>query len=511
MAYIAPVMGLEMPTGVSERASDNAHTAVGQDRPAPRSMSHRKRLLFEQTEKLADQREGWAQRHQYYYEEEWRYMRFLVPPGKRVLELGCSGGNLLNALQPSEGVGIDFSPRKIERARKTYPHLSFVCDDVENLKDAPELAKPFDVIVISDTIGSLDDCLTTFQQLHRFCRPDTRLIVSYYTRLWEPLQLIYTWLAAGHRYVRRNWLSSQDIVNILHLADFDLVKREWRMLSPFRLFGLGRVVNRYLATLPMLRKLGMRNYVVARPAPKPLDKPLSVSIIVPCRNERGNIEAAVQRIPHFVPQIEIIFVEGNSSDGTWDEVKRVQAAYPQHDIKIFQQSGRGKGDAVRKGFAEASGELLMILDADLTMPPEDLPKYYNAIAAGKGEFVNGSRLVYPQERQAMQLLNYFANHLFARIFSYLLNQRYTDTLCGTKVLLQRDYDEIARRRAYFGEFDPFGDFDLIFGAAKLNLKTAEVPIRYAAREYGETNISRFRHGWLLLQMIAFAFTKLKAF
>ena len=207
----------------------------------------------------------------------------------------------------------------------------------------------------------------------------------------------------------------------------------------------------------------------------------------------------------------IIFVEGNSTDGTWDEVKRVKAAYPQHNIKIFQQGGKGKGDAVRKGFAEASNDVLMILDADLTMPPEDLPKYYDALSSGKGEFINGSRLVYPNEKQAMQFLNYIANHIFARLFSFLLNQRYTDTLCGTKVLLRSDYNEIARSRSYFGDFDPFGDFDLIFGSAKMNLKTAEVPIRYGARKYGETNISRFSHGWLLLKMVGFAFMKLKAF
>jgi hypothetical protein len=123
------------------------------------------------------------------------------------------------------------------------------------------------------------------------------------------------------------------------------------------------------------------------------------------------------------------------------------------------------------------------------MPPEELPKYYDALVAGKGEFVNGSRLVYPMQRQAMRALNLVANHLFSVMFSYLLNQRYTDTLCGTKVLLREDYRRIAAGRGYFGEFDPFGDFDLIFGAAKLNLKTAEVPIRYAARDYGETQIS----------------------
>ena len=475
-----------------------------------RPSSRRKKLLLEQAEKLAYERDRWVGRHPYYYEEEWRYMRFLVPPGKRVLDLGCGNGNLLNALQPSEGVGIDFSPTKIARAKTAHPHLEFICDDIENLKNAPALSGKFDVIVISDTIGSLDDCLATFQDLQRFCKPETRLIVSYYTRFWDPFQVLYTKLAASHRFVRRNWLSNQDIANILQLADFDVIKREWRMLSPFRLFGLGRLINRFIATLPLIRKLCLRNYVVARPRPTPLDRQLSVSIVIPCRNERGNIEDAVLRIPPFSSDIEIIFVEGYSSDGTWDEVLRVKAAYPQHNIKAFQQSGKGKGDAVRKGFAEASGNVLMILDADLTMPPEDLPKYYNALSTGKGEFINGSRLVYPKESQAMQLLNHIANYLFARVFSFLLNQRYTDTLCGTKVLLRRDYEEIARGRSYFGDFDPFGDFDLIFGAAKLNLKTAEVPIRYAAREYGETNISRFRHGWLLLRMVVFAFTKLKA-
>ena len=476
-----------------------------------RRFSSRKQQLFKQAEKLAHERDNWARRHSYYYEEEWRYLRFLTPSGKRVLVLGCGNGHLLNALQPAEGVGIDFSPSKIARARANYPHLKFICCDVENLTEVPDLVGKFDLIVMSDTIGSLDDCLTTFQGLHRYCRPETRLIVSHYTPLWDPLQILYTKVAASHRFVRRNWLSNQDIANILQLTDFDVITREWRMLSPFRLFGLGRLINRFVATLPVLRKACLRNYVVARPCATPLKEQLSVSIIIPCRNERGNIEPAVQRIPRFAPKIEIVFVEGHSSDGTWEEVQRVKRDFPQLDIKIFQQTAKGKGDAVRKGFAEARGDLLMILDGDLTMPPEDLPKFYNVISSRKGEFINGSRLVYPQEKQAMQLLNYFANYMFARLFSFLLNQRYTDTLCGTKVLRRRDYEEIARGRSYFGEFDPFGDFDLIFGAAKLNLKTAEVPIRYAAREYGATNISRFRHGWLLLQMVAFAFMKLKAF
>ena len=166
---------------------------------------------------------------------------------------------------------------------------------------------------------------------------------------------------------------------------------------------------------------------------------------------------------------------------------------------------------MRKGFDLARGDVLMILDSDLTMPPEDLPKYFAALSAGKGEFINGSRLVYPMEREAMRFLNWVANQIFSMLFSWLLNQRFTDTLCGTKVLRKRHYEMIAANRSYFGDFDPFGDFDLIFGATKLNLKVAEVPIRYASRTYGETQISRFAHGWLLVRMVIFAYFRLKAF
>ncbi len=475
-----------------------------------RAPSWRKQRIHAQAEKLAGARERWLRRNRYFFEEDWRYMRFLVASGKRVLDLGSGTGDLLAQLAPSEGVGIDFSAGMTEVARKKFPQLRFITADVERLTRSATPAGPFDAIVMSDTVGSLDDCLETFRGLHRLCKPETRLVVSYYSRLWEPLFRLGGALRLKQASLPQNWLSTRDIANLLHLADFEVIKREWRILVPYRLLGLGRLINRYVATLPLIRKLCLRNYIVARPRPKPSAEPLSVSIIVPCRNERGNIEPAVLRTPRFGRAIEMIFVEGGSSDGTWEEIQRVVAAHPGKDIKAVKQTGKGKGDAVRAGFAAASGDILMILDADLTMPPEDLPKYYDALAGGKGEFINGSRLVYPIEKQAMRTLNFIANHTFSALFTYLLNQRYTDTLCGTKALFRRDYEEIAKSRAYFGEFDPFGDFDLIFGASKLNLKTAEIPIRYQAREYGETQISRFRHGWLLLRMVQFAFRKFKA-
>lgn len=458
---------------------------------------------------IAPSRAGWIEKNAFFYESDWRYMRFLIPEGKSVLELGCGTGALLAQLRPARGVGIDISPRMIELARAAYPGLEFSVGDIEDEATLAALNGPFDYVVLSDTLGNLEDCQAMLDRLHDVCHSETRIVCAYYSPLWEPVMTLAEKAGGKMPQPQQNWFSAEDIAALLDLGDFDVVRREWRQLLPKRALGLGWLVNSSLAALPILRHLCLRHYVVARSLRHVSPDAPSVSVVVPCRNERGNIEAAVTRTPKLGPKQEIIFVEGNSSDGTYEECLRVQAAYPNHAIRVMKQEGRGKGDAVRKGFAAAEGDILMILDADLTVPPESLPKFVAAIASGKGEFVNGTRLVYPFEKGAMRFLNFLANRTFAALFSWLLNQRFTDTLCGTKVLRKRDYEEIVANRAYFGDFDPFGDFDLIFGAAKLSLKVVEVPIRYADRTYGETNISRFRHGWLLLRMVVFAFRKMK--
>ena len=236
---------------------------------------------------------------------------------------------------------------------------------------------------------------------------------------------------------------------------------------------------------------------------------MRVSVIIPCRNESGHIEELVARLPELPTGSEFLFVEGNSTDDTEEVIRRVVAANPQRPLRLLKQPGRGKGDAVRLGFAEARGDVVLILDSDMGVAPEEIPKFVRALATGKGELINGSRMVYPMEGRAMRFLNLIANKAFALLFSWLLGQQLRDTLCGTKALYRADYERIAANRAFFGDFDPFGDFDLLFGAARLNMRIRDVAVRYHERLYGETNISRFRHGWLLLRMSAFAARKLK--
>ncbi|RJF76781.1 glycosyltransferase [Azospirillum cavernae] len=490
-------------------------TAAGEGAAQPTPLSSRQERIRALFDAAAAAPVRWAERNRAFHEADRAYLRFLIPDGATVLEIGCGVGDTLAALNPARGVGIDLSPATVTQARARHPQLEFHAGNAEDPAALDAIDGPFSHILLSGTIGFLDDIEETLRLLRRFATPKTRIIVSYHSRAWEPILWVAEKLGMRMPQGQQNWLSTTDIVNLLDLAGWEPVRREWRQLIPKRLLGLGPLVNRCVAPLPGIRRLCLRSYVVARPQAVETvtvdGKPPSVTVLIPCRNERGNIENAIRRLPRFAPDIEVLYCEGHSKDGTYEECERVRDAYPDWDIKVMRQPGKGKGDAVRAGFKVARGDILIILDADLTVPPETMGKFYQAMVSGKGEFVNGTRLVYPMAAEAMRFLNFLANRAFARIFSYLLNQRFTDTLCGTKVLWRKDYEEIVANRHYFGDFDPFGDFDLIFGAAKLNLKIVEVPVRYADRSYGETQISRFTHGWLLARMVVFAWKKLKAF
>ena len=430
------------------------------------------------------------------------YFNLLIPADASVLEIGCGGGELLAHLRAAHKTGVDLSPARIAAARERLPHATFHVQAGEEL----DLTGPFDYIILSDTLNLVADVQTVFARLQACSHANTRVIVNFQNSLWRPLLTVAEWTGLKAPHPQNSWLATPDVTNLMRLGGWEPICQQNYLLLPVRIPGLDTIVNRGLA--PLLQWFCLTIFIVARPARQARREP-TVSVIIPARNEAGNIEAAVKRTPRMGAGTELIFVEGHSRDNTWAEIQRVAQAYPELGIKIMQQTGKGKGDAVRMGFAAATGDILMILDADLTMPPEELPKFNSVLAQGQAEFANGVRLVYPMDEKAMQFLNLCANKTFGLIFTWLLGQQLKDTLCGTKVLSRAHYERIAANRAYFGDFDPFGDFDLLFGAAKLNLKIADVPIRYKERTYGTTNIQRWKHGWLLLRMVLFAARKLK--
>ena len=454
----------------------------------------------------AADRDQWKARNAYYYAEQTAQVLAHVTPGLRVLEIGAGTGDLLAACQPSVGVGVDFSARMCQVARRKYPHLHFVAGDA----DALPVDTRFDVVILSDLIGHLTDIWRGLHELHGVIGPDTKVIVTYFNYLWEPVLELAEFFGLKMPQHLQNWISFADLRHFLRISGFRVEYAGLHLLLPKYIPLLTPLCNRVLGRLPIVRGLSLLETIVARDAgAAPVREDLSVSVIIPCKDEAGNIPGAVARTPQFGSRQELIFVDGESRDGTVEAIEAEIARWPDREIRLLHQvPADGKKGATWMGFEAAHYDVLMVLDSDLTVPPEDLPAFYELLAKGYGDFINGSRLVYPMEAGAMRILNVIANKLFSLMFTWLLDQRITDTLCGTKVLRKTDYERIRANRDYFGEFDPFGDFDLLFGAAHLGMRIVDFPVRYRARVYGDIKIDRFRHGWMLLKMTVVAFRKL---
>jgi ubiquinone/menaquinone biosynthesis C-methylase UbiE len=440
----------------------------------------------------------------FYHNSLLRIYKKIVTPGAHILEIGCGEGRLLMGLDGSYSVGIDFCPHKIEFAKRIHSKGYFFVMDAHTFS-LPD--KKFDYIILSDLLNDVWDVQKVLEQISPYCSEDTRIILNIFSHLWNiPLTVAKIFRLAKPQ-LSQNWLTYSDLLNILRICNYEIISHRREILLPAPVFN--SFFNRFLVNIFPLNQLALTNFFIARKLVGASNLKPSVSIIIPARNESGNIREILTRIPDLSSETEIIFIEGNSTDNTYETIQNEINHFPEKNCKLLKQFGTGKGDAVRLGFEAANNEILMILDADMTVPPEDLSKFYLLFLSGKAEFINGVRLIYPMEDQAMRFLNLVGNKFFSIAFSWLLGQPIRDTLCGTKVLSKANYLRISANRSYFGDFDPFGDFDLLFGAAKLQLKILEVPIRYRARIYGETNISRWSHGLLLLRMVLFASVKIK--
>jgi SAM-dependent methyltransferase len=487
----------------------------------PTTQDDSKAITRDYFDRIAPELDGWNRRNRSYYRDLEIFHQFWIMPGARVLEIGCGTGDLLAQVKPGFGVGIDFSAGLVSIAQAKHPQLHFHCLDAETFSPADLGIDPgtdgqsFDFIILSGVLGHLSNIQTVLQRLHLFSSKRTRLILTFHNYLWQPLLTAAEKIGQRRPQPPQSWLSMDDVQNLLSITGYQTVKTGRRFLCPKGIPGLATVANRFLVQLPVVNHLGLTNTIIARPAPaiNPSNADnLSCSVVIPARNEAGNIANAIDRLPPLGCHTEIIFVEGHSSDDTWETIQRlVQKGHPQFKLKAFQQQGKGKADAVRLGFEQATGDILMILDADLTVQPEDLPHFFEVIASGRGEFINGARLVYPRSGEAMPWLNNLANKFFSLAFSFLLDQKLKDTLCGTKVIHRDDYDKLVEGRSYFGDFDPFGDFDLLFGATKLGLHLVDVPVRYQPRVYGSSNIAHVKEGLVLLKMCLYASKKIKFF
>ena len=454
----------------------------------------------------AGTRNKWIYANRYFYGRLKRILQFIVEPDKRVLDIRCETGHLLAAVKPAYGVGVEISDAMVEVASRENPDLSFIKSDPETL----ELHETFDYILFHHIFDTVD-ILAAFERIRRHCTAETQIVIVNYNHLWEPILELANKLGLRAQTVAPNWVSENDVHGFLKLAGFRSVRKHRLILFPKGVPGLSAFMNGFLARLPGLRRLCLMQVMVARPTVEPRrEDDVTVSVIVPCRNEVGNVKHAVERIPAMGKATEVLFCDDRSTDGTAHEVRRMQELYPEKNIRLIEGPGICKAENVWTGFRAARGDVLMILDADLTVMPEELPIFLRALVWSRGDFVNGSRLVYPMQENAMKVVNILGNKVFGLLFSFLLDQRIKDTLCGTKVLWRKDWLRMEAHLGSWGIKDVWGDYELLFGASKQHLEIVEVPVHYQERLHGVTKMTRvFANGLRMLRICWHAWYRLE--
>ena len=445
---------------------------------------------FYDSHHLGIERARQARRYFYGYLE--RVLRIRIPPGLRVLDVGCGAGHLLRALEPSRGVGIDISGQAIASARAAgCSHLQFLEGDGSDPAVLARAGGPFDVIVLVNVVTLLTDVQATFEALQAVCHPGTRLLIYSYSRLWQPLLRLAELLRLKYRQPPEAWLPPEEIRGMLGLADFEVVRSDAQIVFPARVPLLADVLNRFVGHLPGFEALSLMYGIIARPAPpcfrRESTQP-SVSVVIPCRNEEGHIAGLVERLPRLQPGSEFLFIEGNSKDDTEGAIRRAIEAHPELPLRFLKQRGRGKGDAVREGFAAATGDILMILDADLTMPPEELPKFYAAWPRARPNSPTAAASSTRWRNAPCSSSTWWPTTFSADSFSWLLGQRVKDTLCGTKALRRDDYQKHCRQPRVLRRIRSIRRF-----RPALRRRQAEPPDRRHPHPLPGTHLRRHQH------------------
>jgi SAM-dependent methyltransferase len=471
---------------------------------AAKPASQYERLLREHNERIAAHFGGLASsyrqlkhRNRYYNQFLIRWCRSFIAPGQRILDVGCGRGDVLAELKPAGGVGIDLSQAMVEAAAAEFPNLSFRHAAVEDFDGEAG----FDAALLINTAEYTFDMGAVIARCHRALRDNGKLLLTTANPLWSPVFHFASRLGLRIPECERLFVTNEDLVNLLRLHGFDVVYKRMSLLVPKYIPFLSDFLNNTWSRIPILRLLSSTQFIVARKVPA-ARREYSVSIVVPCYNERGNIERCIREVRKIGSRTELLFVDDGSKDGTAEAVD--PALNPDIDVRVIRYTpNRGKGHAVTMGFNAASGDIVMILDADLTTMPEELAPVYEAFAAGHAEFVNGTRFIYPMEGRAMKWANYVGNKMFNILVSLVMECRVSDTLCGTKAMFRRNYISMEMGR------DPWGDYDFLFGAAQQRLLIRELPVHYRERLAGFSKMNSMKHTVNLLRMCWHGFFQVK--
>jgi ubiquinone/menaquinone biosynthesis C-methylase UbiE len=457
-----------------------------------------KQAVQEHFDKISKEYDYWKKKNYYYYDTIKEFVRRIIPPGNKVLEVGCGTGDILAHVKPGTGVGVDISPEMVSIAAKKHPEYRFVAGAIEDL----DLGEKFDYIIVVDVMDHVQDVHDVFKALFKLCHPATKIILTTINPWWDPVLDLAEKVGAKMPEGPHNFIEKRNLETMAEAADLKISYSGYLLLFPKYIPVFSYLVNSIGTRLWPLYKMSFVQYMIIQPGPENHnDLGLGCSVVIPCHNEEDNVQEAIKRVPQMGVYTEIIVVNDGSTDRTAEKVRELLPQYP--NLKLIDYSpNKGKGHGVWSAFEAASQDVVMILDADMTTPPEELPRFFEPLNKGMCGFVNGTRMVYPMEGQAMRTLNLFGNKIFGLIMTFLIGQRISDNLCGTKALLKKDALTFQRG------LDRWGDFDLLFGAAYRGLKILEVPVHYKERKAGVSKMQTLRHGLHLLTAVYKGFRNL---
>jgi len=449
-------------------------------------------------DQIAPEYDLWKKKSSYYYSLLVELFTRFIPPGETVLDLGCGTGEILNAVRPKVGIGIDFSDGMIKSASRKFPRHQFFASMLEHLA----MRRYSGYVIMADVFDHVPDIWAVISELNRILEEGSTVVISTINPLWDPILKVAEKMKLKMPEGPHNFVLSADILNLLRIFDFSILEEGYVVFLPKRIPLISDILNKLIPRIPFLKRLCVVQYIVAKKAAAVKCADYSCSVIIPCYNEAGNIERCIRSIKNVGSHTEVIFVDDGSLDGTSDAARRLMPEFG-HVKLISYSPNKGKGSAVRLGIEAAGADVVMIYDADLSVPAEELLNFMLPLENEKARFTNGTRMVYPMEDEAMRTLNLWGNKFFAFILSWLLGQRITDTLCGTKAFFKKDYSRMKIRG------DKWGDFDFLLGAAELGLKIVEVPIHYNRRRAGVSKMAPFKHSLLLLKICIRGFFEIK--
>lgn len=416
------------------------------------------------------------------------FLQHSIVEGKRILIIGGNISEEAIRFAPSYSAelfsGKDAFPG---RASGGYQNVTYLNKGLLDF----EADETYDYIIFYESLNYEGDLYSIFRKLKKIIHRDSKVFVIEINPFILFLLKILSRVGLLVPDFKRNMLHLSDLENLVNIFGFDIVDKGYRFAVPFKIFGLGDVINSILPRVSLLRNFCFGQYIVFRLHPLEAGKQnLSCSVVVPCHNEEGNIADCIARIPNFGAWREIIVVDDGSTDRTKDMVKKIMRG--RSDIRLISyEKNCGKGYAVNIGWQEAKGDVFMMLDCDSTTPPEELALFHEAMEYG-AEFVNGTRVIYPREKNSIPFFNRLGVTFFAHLISWITQKRISDTFCGTKVFLKKYWNCFQIKEFLWG------DWDLFFTAARYRMKMLELPVHYKTRKHGVTKMRPVKHGIILL-------------